>query len=101
MFLTFDDQSGDGYVQDHLESYADSGAFSGSHLAVIGRARNIGVAVGYLWFLAAAMTRMLCPSPSPLHESSPAKYADEAGYFAECLSLWPAIAYFTLEEPSA
>ena len=86
---------------DRLDSCADLSAFSGSRHSVVEFARKVGKTIGYFWFIAAAMTWIFCPSPSPLHLSSPAKYADEAGYFAECLSLWPAIAYYTLEEPSA
>ena len=85
--------SGAEYTQDRV----DFSAFGGSRYSVVEFGRKVGKAIGYLWFMGAAMTWMLCPSPSPLHVSSPAKYADEAGYFAECLSLWPAVAYFTLE----
>ena len=88
-------------MEDRLDSYADPRHFSSSRNGVVTLARKVGRAVGYIWFTGAAMTWMLCPSPSPLHDSPTAKYADEAGYFIECLSLWPAIDYFTLENPSA
>ncbi len=62
---------------------------------------RIGKPLGFGWLAAAALTWMLCPSPAPFPPSLSVgvRYADEAGYLIECLSLWPAIAYFTLQHP--
>jgi hypothetical protein len=89
-------------VRDQLEPFGSWDAVSDTYGRVIDLAGKVVKPLGYGWLAAAALTWMLCPSPAPLPLSLSAgvRYADEAGYFIECLSLWPAIAYFTLMPPS-
>ena len=88
-------------MRDQLDSLTTTNAFGSSNTSVADMAKRIAKALGIVWLSCATITWMLCPSPVPMHSSLTAKYADEAGYLIECLSLWPAIAYFTLENPSA
>ena len=58
-------------------------------------------AVGYSWLVAASLTWMFCPSPNsppPMHEKT-AQIVGSAGYFIECVTLWPLIAFATLHHP--
>lgn len=89
-------------MQDLLDSFANPSALRALHSNVADLVRKVAKPLGYLWLVGASMTWMLCPSPAPLPASLPAniRYADEAAYFVECLSVWPAIAYVTLEHPS-
>ena len=88
-------------MQDQFESCASPDAFVGSQKSFVDLARKAAKALGYVWLAGASITWMLCPSPAPVPASLSTKvhYADEAAYYIECLSLWPAIAYFTLEHP--
>jgi hypothetical protein len=54
--------------------------------------------LGAVWLAAASITWALCPSPTPMAKgnNSTVQYADLAGYYIECLSMWPLIAYSTL-----
>lgn len=86
-------------MQDQIDSFASPKALSALHGSVADLVRKVAKPLGYLWLVGASMTWMLCPSPAPLPASLPTnvRYADEAAYFVECLSVWPAIAYLTLE----
>lgn len=85
-------------MQNQLDPCASPDAFGGSHKSII-LARKAAKMLGYVWLTGAAVTWMLSPEPWPASLSTKVQYADEAAYFVECLSLWPAIAYFTLEHP--
>jgi hypothetical protein len=90
------------HVRDQLVSFANRNAIGDAFGRVIDRAGKIAKPLGYGWLAAAGLTWMLCPSPAPFPSSLSAgvRFADEAGYLIECLTLWPAVAYFTLEQPS-
>lgn len=57
--------------------------------------------VKYAWFAAASLTWLFCPPPGPSlpGNTSTAHFASAAGYFIECVTLWPLIAYSTLQGP--
>ena len=81
------------------ESCAVPETFDGANSSPMDLAKKLAKGFGIVWLACAVLTWTLCPSPAPLHPYQPAKYADEVGYLVECLSLWPAIAYFVLEHP--
>ena len=59
--------------------------------------------LAYGWLAAASLTWAFCPAPAASSTMAGAKhqYASVAGYYVECLSLWPLIAYATLAESKA
>jgi hypothetical protein len=55
--------------------------------------------LGCAWLAAACLTWVVCPMPAQAPaNSAKLEYANAAGYFVECLSLWPAIAYLTARQ---
>lgn len=58
--------------------------------------------LAYGWLAAASLTWALCPAPAAsTMAGAKHQYASVAGYYVECLSLWPLIAYATLAETEA
>lgn len=68
-----------------------------AHRQLASLAHRLSKPLGGMWFAAAVLTWLICPNPAPHAPAATARleYAQRAGYFVECLSLWPAIAYYT------
>ena len=69
-------------------------------IVVQGRGARV---LGYVWLAAASLTWLLCPPPhpTPARDTTAVHYSNAAGYLIECVSLWPLIAFSTLEDERA
>jgi hypothetical protein len=54
---------------------------------------------GTLWLVGASLTWTFCPPPNgePAKAAPSVHYANLAGYYVECISLWPLIAYASVK----